>query len=41
MTDARVEGRLSQRDYREGWPLPNVETEAMGTQGVHMKGALP
>ncbi len=26
---------------REGWPLLTAETEAMGTQGVHMQGILP
>jgi hypothetical protein len=29
------------RESREGWPLLTVETEAMGTLGVHMKGVLP
>ncbi len=29
------------RETREGWPLLTVETEAMGTLGVHMKGVLP
>ncbi len=32
---------LSQRDYREGWPLLTVETEVNGTQRVQLKRALP
>jgi hypothetical protein len=26
---------------KKGWPLPTVETEPMGTKGVHIKGILP
>ncbi len=32
---------LSQRDYREGWPLLTVETEVIGTQRVQLKRVLP
>ncbi len=32
---------LSSRETRDGWPLLSVETEAKGTQRVHMKGVLP
>jgi hypothetical protein len=31
----------AERLHREGWPLPPVETEQMGTHGVHLKGVLP